>query len=183
MVALVNSWYVDENGNKWDADSETAESAEAKSKTLVDCSGCSGCIDCSGCIGCRDCSGCIGCRDCRNCSCCSGCRDCIDCSGCRDCIDCSGCIGCRDCIDCIGCSCCRDFKINPQRIVSAKIGSRNDNSVIYWVDENVQVVCGCFRGNIPEFKQAIVKMHSGTEHETAYLKWVSAVEIYMEAVK
>ena len=156
MVALVNSWYFDENGNKWDADSETAESAEAKSKTLVDCRGCSGCIDC---------------RDCRDCSCC------------RDCIDCSGCSGCRDCIDCIGCSCCRDFKINPQRIVSAKIGSRNDNSVIYWVDENVQVVCGCFRGNIPEFKNAIAKMHSGTEHETAYLKWVSAVEIYMEAVK
>ena len=144
MVALVNGRYVDENNNSWDADCETLESAEEKSKTLKDCSGCSGCSDCSGCSGCSDCSRCSRCSRC------------------------SGCAG---------------YKQNPQIIMSPVLGSRSSQTALYWVGENVQIVCGCFRGDIAAFRKAVGDRHAGTMHETAYLAWIAAAEAYMEAVK
>jgi len=57
-----NGWFIDDNNNKWDADFETSESAEIKSKSLVNCS------DCSNCSNCRYCSNCSNCSDCRYCS-------------------------------------------------------------------------------------------------------------------
>ena len=84
----------------------------------------------------------------------------INCSACRDCRDCSACSACSDCRDCSACSDCRDYKSNPCRFVSKKIGSRKSNTTIYWLDGNEQVICGCFRGNLNEFENAVNKTHA-----------------------
>ena len=148
MKKLNNRWY-DENNNSWNANLETKESALAKSKTLSDCSGCSDCRDCS------NCSGCSGCRDCNYCS------DCIGCSDCSGCNDCSGCSNCR------GCS---GYKTNAQRYITAKIGSRNSQMSIYWTNkDDVQIFCGCWKGNIKDFEKRVKEVHAKTEHLKPYL--------------
>ena len=129
MILKNNRWY-DDNNNSWSSDIETEKSAEAKSKTLIDCRGCRGCSDCSGC---------------------SGCSGCIYCSGC------SGCIF---------------FSSNPQRYVSAPIGSRNDQTTVYWLKGDVQVICGCFRGDLNQFEDAVRATHDNNVHGQAYQKYI-----------
>ena len=152
----INNRWVDENNNSWCALLNTEEQAKAKSGTLVNCRGCIGCIDC---IDCSDCRGCIGCRDCS---------------------DCRGCIGCRDCIDCRGCS---DFKENPQRVTSHKLGEDSRNTTIYFNYSVSQVVTGCFRGDIEEFKKAIKEKHGDNEYAVKYMEWLDNVEPYIEAMR
>ena len=98
-------------------------------------------------------------------------------------IGCSGCSECSGCLGCWGCSGCSGYKQNPQRIVSPKLGSRDSQTSLYWVGENVQIVCGCFRGDIPAFRAAVVKKHAGTNHEKAYMAWISAAEAYIATVQ
>ena len=86
-------------------------------------------------------------------------------------------------IGCSRCSECSGYKQNPQRIVSPKLGSRDSQTSLYWVGENVQIVCGCFRGDIPAFRAAVVKKHAGTNHEKAYMAWISAAEAYIATVQ
>ena len=147
-LELKNGRYYDENNNSWNADIESLESATKKSVSLINCSDCSDCRDCS------DCSYCSACSACSDCSYCSACR------ACSDCRDCSACSACSDCRDCSACSDCRDYKSNPCRFVSKKIGSRKSNTTIYWLDGNEQVICGCFRGNLNEFENAVNKTHA-----------------------
>ena len=158
-----NNYWTDSNNNKWNCDLYTKEQAEKYSKSLVNCHGC---------IDCRDCSSCSYCSGCSYCSSCSFCLYCRDCRSCRDCRDCSFCSGCSGCID------CREFKSNPERITSKKIGSRNSQTTYYFNEEIEQIVCGCFQGTLQEFKEAIKKEHKNNEHSKDYFKWIEAVESY-----
>ena len=163
MRLLENRWY-DEDNNSWSADTNTEEQALEKSNTLTNCRDCMDSSYCSRCSGCSDCSGC---------SRCSGC------SGCSDCSDCSGCSGCSRCSYGSDCSYCSGFNENPQRITSAKIGSRGGNTTVYYVDgQDAQVVCGCFRGNLEKFEAKVVATHGENEHAIAYLAWIGRVRAY-----
>jgi hypothetical protein len=162
-------WYDDRN-NSWSAEIETEKSAQRKSDTLTDCSGCSGCSGCLGCSGCSGCSGCRGCSDCRGCRDCSGCRGCSDCSDCSYCSDCSGCRGCSD---------CSGWQLSPQRITSGIIGSRQAQTTICFDLVRTEVVCGCFRGTLEEFESAVKETHGDNEHGTAYAAWIARVRQYI----
>lgn len=156
-------WYVD--SNSWDANTYTQDQAEKYAETLMNCSNCRNCSACSGCISCSDCSYCSNCSYCRNCSYCSYCRNCSNCRNCRDCISCS------------------DFELNPQRITSAKIGSRFDQSTYYFTDKHEQIVCGCFKGTLQEFEDRVNTVHGDSQHGKDYFKWIKAVKDYKEASK
>lgn len=106
--------------------------------------------------------------------------NCSDCRNCMDCMDCSGCSDCRNCRDCSGCS---DFELNPQRITSAKIGSRFDQSTYYFTDKHEQIVCGCFKGTLQEFEDRVNTVHGDSQHGKDYFKWIKAVKDYKEASK
>ena len=134
----------------------TQDQAEKYAETLMNCSYCRNCISCSYCRDCRDCSGCISCSDCRN---------------------------CRDCSGCISCISCSDFELNPQRITSAKIGSRFDQSTYYFTDKHEQIVCGCFKGILQKFEDRVNTVHGDSQHGKDYFKWIKAVKDYKEASK
>ena len=161
----INGNWVDENNNSWPCDRYTEEEAVLKSKSLTRCSDCS------------DCSGCSLCSDCSGCSLCSGCSGCSRCSRCSDCVNCSRCSRCS------GCSDCSDYKENPQRYVSKKIGSRDENTSIYWTTaEDVQVVCGCFRGDITQFTARVEATHpDGSEHLRRYLALIALIRTIISA--
>lgn len=94
---------------------------------------------------------------------------------CRNCSDCSYCRNCHNCHN------CSDFNINPQRYVTPKVGSRDDNTTIYWVGNDVQVVCGCFRGNVDEWEAKIKETHKyNKKHLKDYLEQVEIVRKIME---
>jgi len=157
-----NRWY-DENNNSWLSE----ELATLYSPTLT---GCTSCIDCGWCDNCSSCNNCSNCRYCNDCIYCKGCN------GCYDCRDCNSCNYCRDCRDCISCITCIGFKSNPQRFTSSKIGSRNAQTTIYWVGKNVQVDCGCFTGNLTEFKNKVEKTHKNNKFGKQYKKLINLVE-------
>ena len=91
------------------------------------------------------------------------------------------CHNCRNCRDCRNCHNCSDFNINPQRYVTPKVGSRDDNTTIYWVGNDVQVVCGCFRGNVDEWEAKIKETHKYNEkHLKDYLEQVENIKKIME---
>ena len=146
--------YVDDNGNSWSKSLYTKEQAVWYSAGLVDCHGCHDCSDCSDCHSCRNC------HNCHNCHSCSNCHD------------------CRNCRNCHGCHGCHSYETNPERIVSPKLGSRNDHTTVYWVDANIQVVCGCFRGDLNTFEQAVYKKY-GNAHE--YHNFIRRVRAYMNS--
>ena len=91
-------------------------------------------------------------------------------SYCTDCINCRGCSYCTDCTDCRGCS---KIKENPQRYITPKIGSRKSRTSIYWTNkDDVQIICGCWRGNIKEFEKRVKEVHADTEHLKPYLNQI-----------
>jgi len=159
-----NRWY-DKNGNSWNAEFESEESARAKSESLIDCQGC------------RDCQDCRGCHDCY------GCQNSSYCVGCQNLRYCRGCRGCSDCQYCLNCRYCRGWTANPRRIVSPEMGSRSDQTTIYFDNERTEVVCGAFAGTLEEFKEAVATTHGSNEHGIAYNKWIESVERYLEAIK
>ena len=158
---LLNGYWVI-GTNKWDANIYTQEQAEKNAETL---------INCTNCISCSYCSDCSDCRSCRSCSYCSYCSDCSDCSYC------SYCSSCRSCSDC---SYCSDFKSNPERITSPKIGSRNSQTTYYWNDEKELIVCGCFKGTLEEFEAKVKKTHGDNQHAHDYFKWIERINLYKE---
>jgi hypothetical protein len=97
----------------------------------------------------------------------------ITCRGCSDCKDCSYCSNCN------GCNLCNGFEENPQRITSPKIGSRNDQTTVYWTDKKDLVVCGCFKGNLKEFEERVKEVHKDTEFERQYLLLIDQVKYNM----
>ena len=95
-------------------------------------------------------------------------------------------LGCRSCSYCSYCSDCRscsDFKKNPQRIVSPILGSRNSQSTYYWTEKDRDiVVCGCFKGDLAEFKKAVNETHGNRKHGKNYKKWIKGIEAYLNAI-
>ena len=177
----INNFYVDKNNNRWDADIYTKKEAMTYSESLVNCSDCHNCHNCRNCSYCSYCHNCSECRNCSDCSYCGNCSDCSNCGNCSYCSNCRDCSNCHNCRDCSNCHNCRDFNINPQRYVTPKVGSRDDNTTIYWVGNNVQVVCGCFRGNVDEWEAKIKETHKYNEkHLKDYLEQVEIVRKIME---
>lgn len=191
-------FYFDCDNNKITKSKYTKEQAKIMIESCTGCKDCKDCEDCTYCTGCSGCTGCTGCADCedcrycRHCTDCKGCEDCSDCSRCSDCAvclhcsyctDCSRCSDCSDCLDCSGCSDCKDFKKNPERITSKKIGSRNENTTIYFNCENLeltQVVCGCFRGNILEFEEKVDEVYGlGNKNGLEYNHFIQKVKKYI----
>jgi hypothetical protein len=150
-MKIINNMFYDQNGNSWSCYTETVESAEVKSQTLLNCRDCHNCLDCH---NCRDCRDCLDCRDCHNCL---NCRDCRDCCDCHNCLGCRDCLDCRDCRDCLG---CRDWESSPQRYVTPSIGSRDAQTTFYFSKDKNQVVCGCFDDSLEAFTAKVSETYS-----------------------
>lgn len=193
----INGYWVDENNNRWDIEFYTEEEAEKCSKSLVDCENCRdcrncrNCCDCCDCCDCRYCGYCYNCCDCDNCDNCRNCRNCCDCNDCRYCINCDNCRNCRNCNDCRYChncrNCidCRNYKLNPQRYTTKKIGSRNDQTTFYYGETKngmeVQIICGCFNGNLEDFEKAVLETHKDNDlYREQYLKEIEKVKVLFE---
>lgn len=139
--------------NKWDTDIYTQEQAEKYAGTLFNCS---------------------------NCINCSYCRNCHDCYYCHSCNYCNYCHSCHDCYSCLDCS---DFKTNPERITSPKIGSRHNHTTYYWTKEHEQIVCGCFIGTLLEFESKVKETHGDNQHAKDYFNWIEKVKLYIKGDK
>ena len=65
------------------------------------------------------------------------------------------------------------------RLVSRRIGSRKSQTSIYWNEDgsNIQVVCGCYRGNLQEFKDRVMSVHGENEFAMQYLKLIRQVDM------
>jgi hypothetical protein len=65
------------------------------------------------------------------------------------------------------------MKSNPQRYTTPKVGSRNAQTTIYWTNkDDVQIICGCWRGNIAEFEKQVKEVHTESEHLKPYLEQI-----------
>ena len=153
-----NGFWIDKNRNRWLCAFYAEEKAKELSKTLTRCSGCtncSHCIDCSNCTYCHYCHGCHYCNGCTKCTQIYYSRDCTDCSDCSACFYCSRCSNCNDCCY------CHDFGENPQRIVGKKMGRRDANPAVYWLEVGEeQCVVGCFRGTLAELAERVKETHA-----------------------
>ena len=69
---------------------------------------------------------------------------------------------------------------NARTYVTPCIGSRNDNTTIYWLDGNVQVVCGCFRGDLDDFEARVREVHGDNEYGRAYMAEIAKVRALMQ---
>lgn len=154
----INGYWMDENNNRWDIEIYTEEQAEKFSKSLVNCYNC------------------ISCRNCRNCDNCRYCHNCYDCCDCRN---------CRYCCYCHYCNNCHDYKQNPQKYTTSRIGRRNGQTTFYYGETKngmeVQITCGCFRGNLEKFKKAVLETHKNNDlYRKQYLKEIEKVKVLFE---
>ncbi len=62
--------------------------------------------------------------------------------------------------------------------MSPVLGNRKSQTTIYFLAGNIQVVCGCFRGNLEQFQEAVTEKY-GTEHE--YHTWIDRVKNYINS--
>lgn len=157
----IDGFWIDENNNKWDTKIYTEEEAEKRSKSLVNCYNCKNCRNCIGCCYCHDCHDCCYCHDCRYCR------------------------YCRYCCNCDYCNYCRNYKSDPQRYTTKKIGSRLDTTTFYYGEtENgmeVQIICGCFRGNLEKFEKAVLETHKDNFfYRKQYLKEIEKVKVLFD---
>jgi len=90
------------------------------------------------------------------------------------------CLDCQNCRDCRYCWNCWDWKDNPERIVSKPIGSRKDQTTVYFSPEKTQVFCGCFRGTLEEFKQKVAETYDEKNiFRAEYDSFIRKVENYI----
>ena len=103
----------------------------------------------------------------------------VDCRNCRNCHDCQNCQDCRNCVNCRNCRDCKDYTSNPMRYITAKIGSRKDQTAFYYGQTksgtSLQVVCGCFRGDLEAFEIKVYKTHGDNEYARQYYKEIGKV--------
>ena len=54
------------------------------------------------------------------------------------------------------------------------IGSRSSQTTTYWTDkDNIQVVCGCFSGDLEAFEKQVKEVYPDESHE--YYKYIKIV--------
>ena len=67
--------------------------------------------------------------------------------------------------------------------VVGPIGSRDWFTTFFRTkDKKIFVSCGCFKGDIQEFEDAVKKTHGGTKHEKAYLAAIELAKLQIEDV-
>lgn len=103
-----------------------------------------------------------------------------NCENCVDCLKCSWCSGCSWCSWCSGCSECKNFKSNPQRYVTGNIGSRYSQTSFYWLKDQPQVVCGCYKGTLEEFEKRVKEVHGKSKYGKQYEKEIKRVKMLMK---
>ena len=62
------------------------------------------------------------------------------------------------------------------------MGSRNDQTTVYWIEKNIQVVCGCFKGNLKQFEEKVIKKYCSSTNEQ-YKKYYNDYMHYINIVK
>jgi hypothetical protein len=64
-------------------------------------------------------------------------------------------------------------------LVSPKIESRNAQTTVYWTSDNdIQVVCGCFRGNLIQFEKQVKETHEDNNYAQQYFTFIKKVNQY-----
>ena len=103
-------------------------------------------------------------------------------------INCYNCDNCSNCYYCNNCSNCKCYIENPALYRTDHIGSRNDQTTFYYgkTEEgmSLQVVCGCFCGDLKEFEATVLKTHANDEeYKIQYLKEIQKVKALFELEK
>lgn len=102
-----------------------------------------------------------------------------------NCYNCINCINCRNCLNCNYCDNCSNYKSNPQKYTTKEIGSRDDQITFYYgktkIGMELQVVCGCFRGNLEKFKKSVLETHKDNDlYRKQYLKEIEKVKVLFD---
>lgn len=175
-MKLVDGYWTDNNGNKWVAHCYDKEEAERLSLTL------------------ENCDNCINSRECTDCTLC---KRCVRCNNCKDCYNCSGLINC-DYLECCNYICnASGYVCQPEVYTSFRCGSRRGITYIYCgktrtKEKDIQVCCGCFRGDLEEFEAKVIEnygINENDEYEEAILKNSKSLKIekyfndYMKIIK
>ncbi|MGF6375035.1 TPP-dependent indolepyruvate ferredoxin oxidoreductase alpha subunit [Clostridiales Family XIII bacterium PM5-7] len=63
-IELVNGYWVDDRGNKWDSEYYSESEALFFSSTLINCENCTNCLNCINCFGCNGCTNCCNSKEC-----------------------------------------------------------------------------------------------------------------------
>ena len=72
------------------------------------------------------------------------------------------------------------FKSTHYLVIGA-IGSRNDFTTFFRTKtKEIFVKCGCFKGNIDEFKEAVTKTHGENKHAKMYLLAIELAKAQIE---
>jgi hypothetical protein len=147
---IIGRWQ-DENKNTWGS-IHTQKNCEEFSKSLINCNNC---------------------NHCNNCNYCNNCNNCNNCYNCNHCNYCTNCYDCNYCNHCYNCYYCNNFRKNPARILSKPIGSRGQQTTIYWLDKQTQIVCECFKGTLEEFEQKVKETHVDNLHGKDYMALIA----------
>jgi hypothetical protein len=63
------------------------------------------------------------------------------------------------------------------------MGSRNNQTTTYWLQDQIQVVCGYYKGTLEEFEKRVKKEHGNNDHGKAYGKYIDIVRTIIEKEK
>ena len=63
--------------------------------------------------------------------------------------------------------------------MSPKMGSRRDQTVVYFSKDRTQVICGCYVATLEEFEERVKEVHKDSEYAKQYLDFISKVRVYM----
>lgn len=159
----VNNYWVDDGNNFWNCELYPKDDAEKYSRSLINCN------DCIDCCNCNNCNRGVSCIDCKKCNACYDCNACNDCDGCLGCINCKG---------LWSCSFCHDYIRNPE-CISTSI-ENNAPTMVYWVQKDIQVVSGLFRGDLVLFEAHVKNDYKlNNKFRNEYLDFIKKVKAYM----
>ncbi|MGF6375034.1 TPP-dependent indolepyruvate ferredoxin oxidoreductase alpha subunit [Clostridiales Family XIII bacterium PM5-7] len=66
-MELINGYWTDSRGNKWDSIYFSENKAFLFSSSLINCENCTNCLHCTNCFECVSCKHCSNCRNCKGC--------------------------------------------------------------------------------------------------------------------
>lgn len=225
-MKLINGYWTDENGNRWNEKKYTKEKAEMRSKTLegctdcinceyceyceycsncyccaycnncTECHYCENCCHCTNCVRCDACAECARCKHCTNCTNCTRCNYCLRCVFCDSCYfccdcdhckNCHSCTSCKDCFDCDRCLNAKRYLGNPKVYVTDKIGNWKEQTIFYYGNTKngaeLQVVRGCFWGDLEDFEKDVERIYGDNEHGKVYKREIKKVKMLFDLGK